>query len=132
MRKNVSSASPLEPEIGFSRAVRVGPMIFVAGTAPIAAGGGTEGRGDVYRQTLRCIEIGAKAIRDAGGSLDDVVRTRIMLVDISHWREAARAHGEAFAAVRPACTFVEVSRFIDPEWLVELELDCVVSPNAAE
>ena len=128
MRKNVSSGSPLEPEIGFSRAVRVGPLIFVAGTAPIAAEGGTEAPGDVYRQTRRCIEIGAGAIREAGGRLDDVVRTRVMLVDISRWRKAARAHGEFFSAVRPVCTFVQVSGFIDPEWLVEVELDCAVSP----
>ena len=132
MRKNVSSGSPLEPEIGFSRAVRVGPLIFVAGTAPIAAEGGTEAPGDVYRQTRRCIEIGAAAIREAGGRLDDVVRTRVMLVDISRWREAARAHGEFFSAVRPVCTFVQVSGFIDPEWLVEVELDCAVSPTIGE
>lgn len=132
MRKNVFSGSPMEPEIGFSRAVRVGPFVFVAGTAPIAAGGGTEAPGDVYRQTLRCIEIAAKAIEEADASLNDVVRTRIMLVDISRWREAAQAHGEVFSGIQPACTFVEVSRFIEPEWLVEVELDCVVSPSVGD
>jgi enamine deaminase RidA (YjgF/YER057c/UK114 family) len=129
-RKNISSGSPLEPEIGFSRAVRVGSFIHVAGTAPIASGSGTAAPGDVYGQTRRCIEIGAQAIADAGASLRDVVRTRVMLVDISHWREAARAHGEVFSAIKPACTFIEVKGFIDPTWLVELEFDCIVTPQA--
>lgn len=101
-------------------------MVFVAGTAPIAEGGGAEAPGDVYRQTRRCIEIGAKAIQEGGANLNDAVRTRIML-DISSLREAARAHGEAFAAVRPTCTIVEVSGFIDPGWLVKIELDCAIS-----
>lgn len=126
VRSNVSSGSPLEPQIGFSRAVRVGAHIAVAGTAPIAAGGGTAAPGDVYGQTRRCLEIIEAAIAEAGGSLEHVVRTRVMLVDIAQWREAARAHGEVFSGVRPVCTFVEVSRFIDPDWLVELEADAIV------
>ncbi|MET9952942.1 RidA family protein [Streptomyces sp. NPDC006339] len=124
-RQNVSSGSPLEPEIGFSRAVRKGAHIAVAGTAPIAEGGGTAGVGDVHAQTVRCIDIAEAALKAAGSSLDDVVRTRIMLTDITTWKEAARAHGERFGAVRPVTTFVEVSRFIDPEWLVEIEVDAV-------
>jgi enamine deaminase RidA (YjgF/YER057c/UK114 family) len=126
-RKLVTSGSPLEPEIGFSRAVRIGNHVSVAGTAPIAAGGGTAAPGDVYRQTLRCLEIITAALNDAGASLDDVIRTRVMLTDISRWKEAARAHGEAFARIRPACTFVEVSGFVDPAWLVELEADAVLA-----
>ena len=126
MRKLVSSGSYLEPIIGLSRAVRVGNLISVAGTAPIAAGGGTEGVGDVYLQTRRCLAIIEKALEDAGASLKDVVRTRVMVTDMSTWEEAARAHGEAFADIRPACTFVEVSGFVDPDWLVELEADAVV------
>ncbi|MCI5075527.1 RidA family protein [Oricola sp.] len=124
-RKRVSSGSYLEPEIGFSRAVRIGNMIAVAGTAPIAPGGGTDGVGDVYRQTVRCLEIIAQALADAGASMDDVIRTRVMLTDMSRWKEAARAHGEAFSGIRPACTFVQVSGFVDPDWLVELEADAV-------
>ena len=123
MRENIASGSPLEPEIGFSRAVRVGPFLAVAGSAPID--GRTVGPGDVYAQTRRCIDIAERAIKSAGLSLDTVIRTRILLTDISRWREAARAHGERFASIRPVTTFVEVSRFIDPEWLVEIELDCM-------
>jgi enamine deaminase RidA (YjgF/YER057c/UK114 family) len=126
-RRLVTSGSPLEPEIGFSRAVRSGPWVCVAGTAPIAEGGGTAAPGDVYAQSVRCLDIAEKALQDAGASLADVVRTRVMLTDISQWRQAARAHAERFAQVRPACTFVEVSRFVDPQWLVELEVDAVVS-----
>lgn len=125
MRTLVSSGSPLEPEIGFSRAVRVGSFVAIAGTAPIAANGQVACPGDVYGQTKRCLDIIAQAVGDAGLSLDSVVRTRVMLTDIRRWREAARAHGEVFAAVRPACTFVEVSRFIDAAWLVEIEADCM-------
>jgi enamine deaminase RidA (YjgF/YER057c/UK114 family) len=125
-RKIVSSGSPLEPQIGFSRAVRIGNQVSVAGTAPIAAAGGTAGVGDVYAQTVRCLTIIAEALAGVGASLNDVTRTRVMLTDISRWREAARAHGEIFSAIRPACTFVGVSAFIDPEWLVELEADATL------
>lgn len=125
-RRRVSSGSPLEPAIGFSRAVRAGAHVAVAGTAPIAAGGGTAAPGDVHGQTRRCLEIVAAALSEAGADVRDVVRTRVMLTDIDRWREAARAHGEWFGDVRPACTFVEVSRFIDPDWLVEVEADAIV------
>lgn len=127
MRQIVSSGSPLESAIGFSRAVRAGPFVAVAGTAPIAIDGGVACPGDVYGQTKRCLEIAAQAIRETGCDLEDVIRTRVMLTDIGTWREAARAHGELFSGVKPACTFVEVSRFIDPAWLVEIELDCVAT-----
>ena len=126
-RRLIRSGSPLEPEIGFSRAVRVGPHIFIAGTAPIAESGGVAAPGDVYGQTRRCLKIVAEALSEAGATLDHVARTRMMMVDISHWREAARAHGEFFHNVRPACTFVEVSRFIDPGWLIEIEVDAVIT-----
>lgn len=115
----------MEPRIGFSRAVRVGPFVAIAGTAPVAVGGGVATPGDVYGQTRRCLDIIGKAVEDAGLSLASVVRTRVMLTDITRWEEAARAHGEVFADIRPATTFVEVSRFIDPGWLVELEADCI-------
>ena len=122
----VSSGSPFEPEIGFSRAVRVGALIFVAGTAPIAPNGGTSAPGDVHGQTRRCLEIIERAITEAGGSLRHVTRTRVMLVDITRWREAARAHGEYFGSIRPASTFVQVAGLIDRTWLVEIEADAIV------
>jgi len=124
-RKLVSPGSPFEPQIGFSRAVRMGQVVAVSGTAPIAADGSVAFPGDVYSQTRRCLEIIAEAVKDAGLCLDTVVRTRIMLTDVSKWKAAARAHGEFFAAIRPATTFVEVKGFIDCEWLVEVEADCV-------
>ena len=125
-RKLISSGSYLEPEIGFSRAVRVGQFIAIAGTAPIAAAGSTAVPGDVYGQTVRCLEIIRLAIADAGGTIANIIRTRIMLTDISTWRDAAGAHGDVFRDIRPACTFVQISAFIDPTWLVEIEADCVV------
>lgn len=125
-RKLVSSGSPLEPQIGFSRAVRSGPYVSVAGTAAIADDGSTVAPGDVYGQSVRCLDIAERALREAGASLDDVIRTRVLLTDVTRWREAARAHGERFAQVRPACTFAEVSRFIEPGWLVEFEIDAVI------
>jgi enamine deaminase RidA (YjgF/YER057c/UK114 family) len=126
-RQNIASGSPLEPEIGFSRAVRVGPHIVIAGTAPIAAAGGAACPGDVYGQTRRCLEIAEQALREAGAQLRHVTRTRMMLTDIALWREAARAHGEYFREVRPACTFMQVSGFIDPAWLIEIEIDAIVA-----
>lgn len=125
-RKNISSGSPLEKPIGFSRAVRIGNVIAIAGTAPLSKEGTTVCEGDIYGQTRRCLEITQKAIEEAGGSIKDVVRTRIMLTDISKWEQAAKAHGEFFTEVRPACTFVEVSGFIKKEWLVETEADCIL------
>lgn len=131
-RQRVSSGSPFEPTIGFSRAVRVGPWIAVAGTAPIAPDGSAAHPGDVYAQTRRCLEIMLRAIEEAGGTAESVIRTRILLVDIDTWRDAARAHGEVFGEIRPACTFVEISRLIDPAWLVETEADaCVEDAPAA-
>jgi enamine deaminase RidA (YjgF/YER057c/UK114 family) len=124
-RINVSSGSPMEKPIGFSRASRIDNVIAVAGTAAIAPDGSTYAPGDVYEQTKYCIEIMKKAIEDAGGKLEDVIRTRIMLVDISTWKEAAKAHGEFFTDIRPVCTFVEVKGFINKEWLVETEADCI-------
>ncbi|PBC86870.1 Enamine deaminase RidA, house cleaning of reactive enamine intermediates, YjgF/YER057c/UK114 family [Streptomyces sp. 2224.1] len=126
VRQVVSSGSPLEPQIGFSRAVRAGSFVAVAGTAPLGDDGSTVGPGDVYVQTARCLDIAERALQEAGASTADVVRTRIMLTDVSRWKDAARAHGERFSSVRPACTFVEVSRFIDPDWLVEVEVDAVI------
>jgi enamine deaminase RidA (YjgF/YER057c/UK114 family) len=125
-RINISSGSEFEKPIGFSRAVRIGNIISVAGTAPIAADGSNAYPGDLYNQTKRCIEIISKAISDAGGSLENVIRTRMFLTDISLWKEAAKAHGEFFSEIRPACSFIEVKGLISKEWLVEMEADCVV------
>ncbi len=123
----VSSGSPNEPKIGFSRAVRVGNTIAVAGTTPIAADGSVATPGDCYGQTKRCIEIIIKAVEDAGGKATDIVRTRVFLTDIKTWQDAARAHGEAFGTIRPATSFVECSGLINPEWMVEVEADAIVA-----
>ena len=125
-RRLVSSGSPLEPGIGFSRAVRVGPHVAVAGTAPIGPDGRAAFPGDVYAQTRLCLEIVRRAVEEAGCTMDDVIRTRVMLTDIDRWRDAAKAHGEVFGAIRPASTFVQVTRFINPDWLVEVEADCII------
>jgi enamine deaminase RidA (YjgF/YER057c/UK114 family) len=105
----------------------VGPFVAVAGTAAIAPDGGVASPGSVYGQTRRCLEIVLQAIAEAGLTAESVVRTRVMLTDITRWEEAARAHGEVFGNVRPACTFVQVVSFINPGWLVELEADCVAA-----
>lgn len=125
-RKLVSSGSYLEPVIGFSRAVRVGNIVVVGGTAPIKAEGGTAAVGDAYGQTKRCLEIIAKALNDAGSRLEDVTRTRIILTDIALWKDAARAHAEAFGTIRPVTTLMQVSAFVDPDWLVEIEAEAVI------
>ena len=100
-RKLVASGSPFEATIGFSRAVRVGSHIAVAGTAPIAAGGGTACPGDVYGQAKRCLEIIEKAVNDAGGKREHIVRTRVFLKNMQNWEAAGRAHGEFFKDIRP-------------------------------
>ena len=125
-RKTVSSGSYLEPIIGFSRAVRIGQHVSVAGTAPIADGGGTFGVGDVAAQTRRCLDISLRALEQAGARAEDVIRTRIMVTDAAFWRAAAEVHGEVFGEIRPASTIVVVSGFVDPDWLVELEMDAIV------
>ena len=126
-RKLVSSGSYLEPVIGFSRAVRVGNIVVVGGTAPIKAEGGTAAIGDVYGQTKRCLEIVAKAFADAGARLEDVTRTRIILTDIVLWKDAARAHAEVFGVIRPVTTLMQVTAFVDPDWLVEIEAEAVIA-----
>ena len=105
-RLNVSSGSPFEPQIGFSRAVRLGNIVAVSGTAPIGANGKTVYIGDLYRQTERCLEIIVEAVIRAGGRKEDIIRTRVFLTDISRWQDAARVHGEFFSEIRPACTGV--------------------------
>ena len=125
-RLNVTSGSPYEPIIGFSRAVRIGKIVAVGGTAA-GSGGKPIAVGDPAAQTRAIMEIIAKALEDAGASLKDVVRTRIYLTDIAHWEAAGKVHGEFFGEIRPASTMIEVSRFINPDWLVEIEADAVIS-----
>ncbi|MBT3783411.1 RidA family protein [bacterium] len=123
----VSSGSPFEERIGFSRAVRVGDWICVSGTAPLTENGETESPGDLYLQTLRCLEIIQQSIEEAGGQMKDVIRTRVLLTDASRWEEAARAHGAVFSRIRPASTFAAVSSLLQKDWLVEIEADCLVN-----
>jgi enamine deaminase RidA (YjgF/YER057c/UK114 family) len=125
-RQLVSSGSPFEPRVGMSRAVRAGTWISVSGTAPIGPNGETVGRGDPAAQTRRCLEIIRAALERAGARLDDVVRTRILLTRIEDWEAVTRVHGEVFGAIRPANTVMQITRFIDPDWLVEIEADAVV------
>lgn len=129
MRKRISSGSPYEPTIGFSRAVRVGDRVAVSGTAPVGPDGKTAGVGDPAAQTRRCIEIARIALEEAGSSLTDVIRTRIFITRREDWDAIGRAHGEAFGDIRPAATMVVVAGLIDPDWLVEIEFEAVV--NAA-
>src|SRR5215510_13467553 len=126
MRKLVSSGSPYEPKIGISRAVRVGSLVTVAGTAPLGPDGRTVGHGDAAAQARRCLEIIATALQSAGASLHHVVRTRILLTRIDDWQAVAAVHGEVFRDIRPVNTIMQVVRFIDPDWLVEIEADAVV------
>ena len=126
-RQLVSSGSPFEPRVGMSRAVRVGAWISVSGTAPLGPDGRTIGRGDPGLQARRCLEIIAAALQQAGVGLGDVVRTRILLTRIEDWEAVTRVHGEVFGAIRPANTVMQVVRFIDPEWLVEIEADAVIA-----
>lgn len=125
----VSSGSPYEPRVGISRAVRAGPLIVVSGTAPLGPDGKTVAVGDPAAQARRCLEIIQRALESAGASLADVVRTRTLLTRIEDWEAVALVHGEFFRDIRPANTIMQVTRFIDPDWLVELEADAVVAPR---
>ena len=125
-KQHISSGSPYEPRLGISRAVRSGRIIAVAGTAPIGSDGKTVGKDDASVQARRCIEIIANALEQAGASLTDVIRTRILLTRIEDWERVGLVHGEFFGSIRPANTVMQVTRFIDPEWLVEIEVDAVI------
>jgi enamine deaminase RidA (YjgF/YER057c/UK114 family) len=125
-RQLVSSGSPYEPRVGISRAVRVGHHFSVAGTAPIGPDGKTAVPGDPTGQARRCIEIIQVALEKAGANLSHVVRTRILLTRIEDWEKVAEVHGEFFRDIRPANTIMQVSRFIDPEWLVEIEAEALI------
>jgi enamine deaminase RidA (YjgF/YER057c/UK114 family) len=124
-RRLVSSGSPYESKIGFSRAVRDGRHVFVAGTCAVMAEGG-DPPADAYSQAGRCLEIIVKALAEAGAAPEHVVRTRTFLVDVKHSDDVGRAHGELFGDVRPASTMIVVSGLLDPRWLVEIEADALL------
>jgi len=124
-RHNIASGSPFEPRFGFSRAVRVGERVMVAGTAPIWPDDFVDP--DPKAQARRCLEIMLGALEEAGGRAEEVVRTRIYLTDASHSEVVGEAHGEVFAEIRPASTMVVVDALLDPRWVVEMELEAVLT-----
>ena len=128
-RRRVSSGSPYEPVVGFSRAVRVGDRVLVSGTAPVWADGSCDP--DPAAQARRCLEIVEAALREAGATIADVVRTRTYLVDRGDWEAVGRVHGEVFGATRPASTMVVVAGLLDPRWRVEIEAEAVVPAESA-
>lgn len=125
-RQNVSTGGPWEGKIGYSRAVRVGASIAVSGSTAMTPSG-LVGKGDPYAQTIQMLKTIEAALQQAGASLADVVRTRIYMANIDQWQEVGRAHGEIFGSIRPATTMVEVKRLIDPDMLVEIEADAIIS-----
>ena len=125
-RETFNSGAKWEPIVGYSRAVRMGDLIEVSGTCAVDDHGNPVEIGDAYGQTLRILEIIQQAIEELGGSLSDVVRTRIYVTDISKWESIGHAHGEYFKLIRPATTMIEVSKLIAPEYLVEIEATAIV------
>jgi len=123
----VSNGNPMETVVGFSRAVRVGPYISVGGTAPVDSEGKTVGVGDPAVQARRCLEIIREALENAGSGMEDVIRTRVLLTNIEDWKKVIEVRAEYFKEIRPVDTIMQVSQFVNPEWLVEFEADAVVS-----
>jgi enamine deaminase RidA (YjgF/YER057c/UK114 family) len=125
MRKNISGGSPYEPIIGFSRAVRVGNAVHLAGTGPV----GAENE-DVAGQTRRIFAIAEKALKEAGAKFEDVVRTRMFLTRVEDWETIGRVHGEFFSTIRPAATMVVVAALLNPAWRIEIEFDAVIDASS--
>ena len=126
-RANISSGAPWEPVVGYSRAVRIGNFVWVAGTTATDASGALVGKGDPRAQAVQALANIGAALARAGAELRHVARTRIFVTDIAHWEAVGRAHGEVFGNIRPACTLVEVSRLVDADMLVEIEADAYVN-----
>lgn len=129
-RTLISNGNPMEKIVGFARAVRVGPYISVGGTAPVGTDGKTVGVGDPAAQARRCLEIIKDALERAGAGMNDVVRTRVLLTRIEDWKAVIQVRSEYFSEIRPVDTIMQVTRFVNPEWLVEFEVDAVVSDGA--
>ena len=129
-RELISNGNPMEAIVGFSRAVRVGPYISIGGTAPVGPDGKTVGVGDVAAQARQCLEIIKAALEQAGSGLQDVVRTRVILTNIEDWKAATAVRKEYFRDVRPVDTIIAVTRFVNPEWLVEFEADAIIADRS--
>jgi len=130
IRKLISNGNPLEDVVGFSRAVRVGPFISVGGTAPVDSNGKTVGIGDPVIQAKQCIEIIKEALEKAGSGLEDVVRTRVILTRIEDWEAVIKLRAQYFKDIKPVDTIMQVSSFVNPEWLVEFEADAIIKDEA--